>query len=105
MYEGGGLSGQRSEMSVEQGQAERMLIDHVVVCDVRLSVVELLHASALSGSHSLAVGDYWERRLTLTQRRFERAMVTLAKTQASLARAEAARSGSKPRAVGTERAA
>ncbi len=85
--------------------AERMLIDHVVMCDVRLAVVELLHSTTLSGTYSIAQGDYWERRLTLTQKRFERAMVTLAKTRALLARAEAFRAGSKLRAVGTNRAA
>ena len=82
--------------------AERMLIDHVVMCDVRLACVERLHSQVMSGTHTIAVAEHYERRLTMTHRRFERAMTALAKTRALMARAADAR---KPRAVGREQAA
>lgn len=84
--------------------AEKMLIDHVVACDIRLSVAAMAHSHATAGRYRIDVADHFERRLSMTQRRFERAMIALAKTRALLARAESARSP-KLREVGRERAA
>jgi hypothetical protein len=85
--------------------AEQMLIEHAVLCYARLGVVERLHAYATRGSHDPASGIYWDRRLTMAQKRFDRAMTTLARTRALLARAEmATQTASKLRAVGTRAA-
>lgn len=71
--------------------AEQMLIEHVVLCHARLGVVEWLHALATQGAHNRDAGLYWEQRLTMAQKRFDRAMITFARTRALLARADAAR--------------
>ena len=58
---------------------ERPLIDHIVVCWVRLQLVERDHANATSGSHRPETGAYWDRRLSEAQRRYLRAVNLLAK--------------------------
>lgn len=75
---------------------ERLLIEHVVLCHARLGMVEHQHARATGGgwqtdSAHLAFCTYWDRRLTLAQKRFDRAVTTLARTRYLLARADAAR--------------
>lgn len=66
----------------------RMMIEHAVVCHVRLGMVE--HYYSRNGTSRMDVAEHWERRLTLAQKRFTRAMLTLAKVRVLLARAEAA---------------
>lgn len=58
---------------------ERALIDHILVCWVRLQLVERDHAANTAGSHSRDSGAYWDRRLTEAQRRYLRALHLLAK--------------------------
>lgn len=71
--------------------SERILIEHAVLCHVRLGMVEHLYSRQTSGSYSIAQGEHWERRLTLAQRRFTRAVTTLERVRVLVARAEAAR--------------
>jgi hypothetical protein len=66
---------------------EQMLIDQVILCHLRLTNTETLHTSKLDGSHSLAHGLYWDKRLNSAQRRFTKACETLAKVQKHLAEA------------------
>lgn len=73
----------------EASPAERVLIEHAVVCHVRLGMTEHLYSRNASGR--IDVADHWERRLTLAQKRFARAMTTLAQVRGLLARAEAAK--------------
>lgn len=79
----------------EASPVERLLIEHVVLCHARLGMIEHQHARATRGwqtdSAHLAFCTYWDRRLTLAQKRFDRAITTLARTRYLLARADAAR--------------
>lgn len=80
----------RQEMGYDEATpAERVLIEHAVLCHVRLGMIEHLYSRHTSGSTDLT--EHYEKRLTLAQRRFTRAVETLARVRALLARAEAAR--------------
>ena len=68
----------RSELGhAEASPLERMLIENIVVCWLRLYTCELTYDTA--GGHSLATGAHWERRLTLSHHRYLKAIETLAK--------------------------
>ena len=56
---------------------EQMLIDHVILCWLRLQMAE--HAYTGWAGGSLAQGDFRERRLSAVQRRYLRAVETLAR--------------------------
>lgn len=58
---------------------ERPLIDHIVLCWVRLQLVERDMSNNTAGAHSRESGAYWDRRLSEAQRRYLRAMNLLAK--------------------------
>ena len=58
---------------------ERMLIEHVGVCWLRLQVAESELTRATSGQHALAEGRYREVRLTEAQVRYLRAVALLEK--------------------------
>lgn len=61
---------------------ERLLIDHVVTCWLRQQDTELRYTRMMTnGDTTLAQGDYWERRLSGAQRRYLRAVETLAKVR------------------------
>jgi hypothetical protein len=72
---------------------EKLLIEHVALCHLRLAVVELNHQQFTKGSHTLTAGVYWDRRLSAAQRRFTRAAVQLARVRKLRAEAERARRG------------
>jgi hypothetical protein len=57
--------------------AESMLAQHAALCWLRLAEAEILHTSKLSAPHALSVGVYYEKRLTMAQRRFTKACETL----------------------------
>ena len=65
-----------------------MLIDQVLLCQMRLNQFEITHANATNESHTLAAGLYYEKRLSLTQRRFLKAVETLARVKRLLAETE-----------------
>jgi hypothetical protein len=91
----------------DSSPVERVLIDHAVMCHVRLSMMEHVYSRMMRRAFAIPIpqGDHFERRLTMAQRRFTRAITTLERTRVLLARAEAFRAGSKLRVVGTKRAA
>jgi hypothetical protein len=60
---------------------EKMLIEQVGLCWLRLSIVELKHAINTSGSSGIARADYWDRALSAAQRRHLRAVETLARVR------------------------
>jgi hypothetical protein len=72
--------------------AERVLIEHAVLCHVRLGMAEHLYSRNTTGSYNIRQAEHFEKRLTLAQKRFTRAVETLAKVRALLARADVARS-------------
>ncbi len=73
----------KEELGVgEASPIERMLIDQVALCWLRLHITETTYTNRLlADSHSTSTGLYWEKRLTGAQRRFTRALETLAKVR------------------------
>jgi len=65
----------------ESSGLERMVIEAVILCWVRWQDCEWRYQSHIEGQHSLASGDYWERRLTLAQKRHLKAIETLARVR------------------------
>jgi len=79
----------KGELGFDDAPASiRILIDHAVLCHVRLAIVEALYSRSATGR--MDVIEHWERRLTLAQMRFTRAVTSLARVRALLARAETA---------------
>lgn len=70
--------------------AESLLARHAAICWLRLAEAETQFTVHTSKSHTLTSGMYYEKRLTLAQRRFTRAVETLARVRALRARVEAA---------------
>jgi len=66
----------------------RMLIDQVLLCQMRLIQFEVTHANRTNESHTFAAGIYYEKRLSFMHRRFLRAVETLAKVKRLLSEAE-----------------
>jgi hypothetical protein len=72
----------RAEMGYEAvSQPERLLIDQVTLCWLRLRYVEWHYTRVTSESIPIARADYWERRLNAAQRRFLRACETLTRVR------------------------
>lgn len=78
-------------------EVESLLAQHAALCWLRLAEVELLYSAKLGNSHPLAVGAYYDKRLSMAQRRFTRAVETLERVRMLRARAAA------PRAAESER--
>jgi len=60
-------------------QMEQLMISHAAICWLRLNMLEIFAASILNQSVTLPQGMFWERRLELAQRRFTRALESLAR--------------------------
>lgn len=58
---------------------EKPLIHHVCLCWLRLQLCEINFSQVVQGSCTLAQGIYWEKRLTACQKRYLRAVETLAR--------------------------
>lgn len=56
---------------------EKLLINHVVLCWLRLNMCEFIAANALNQAVSLQLANFMEKRLVQAQRRFTRACLTL----------------------------
>ncbi len=65
----------------ESPMLEQLLIDAVVLAWLRLGLVEYWHTKYLEDAHTHATGDYWDRRLSAAQRRFLRAIQSLARVR------------------------
>jgi len=63
-------------------QAERLLIEHAALCWLRLSLLEAFAGQLLNQSISLPKAMFTEKRLAVAQRRFTRALESLAKVRA-----------------------
>jgi hypothetical protein len=61
--------------------AEKYPISHVALCYLRLMIAEFQLTLKLSGDHNINVGVYMEKRLTDAQKRYTRAVETLAKVR------------------------
>ncbi|MCE5237180.1 hypothetical protein LLH23_01645 [bacterium] len=58
---------------------ERMLVDHLVLCWMRLQLTEYRYSEFLKAGGSFQEAEYWEKRLSANQRRYLRAVETLAR--------------------------
>lgn len=77
-----GQEEQRRELGYENaGAMERALIDHVLLCKLRLEICEYKYTSLQKESMTFAKAEYWERKLSATQRRYLRSCETLAKVR------------------------
>jgi hypothetical protein len=60
---------------------ERILIDQVVLCKLQLDFTQFQYARVFESGMNIVQADYWERRLTATQKRYLRAVETLARVR------------------------
>jgi hypothetical protein len=58
---------------------EQMLIDHLLLCWVRLQLAEHTYTGCIKEGGTLNQGIFWEKRLSAVQRRYLRAVETLAR--------------------------
>lgn len=66
----------------DDGALEKMLIDAAVLAWLRLAIIEREYSAKLHGeSITLTLGMWWEKRLALTHKRFEKACVNLARVR------------------------
>lgn len=72
----------RKDLSYDKAPlVERLLMDQIVICWISLNHIQLRYDETTAGSISFALADYWEKRLTISQGRFYRAIETLAKVR------------------------
>ena len=62
-------------------QLEQHLIDHVIACYLRLWVAERDYSAIHKNQHTLTLGMFWEKRLTMLQTRYLRAVEMLARVR------------------------
>lgn len=67
---------------------EKIIIEQVCMNWLRLNHLELVHEQKTRESHTLAVGEHWDKLLTQAQKRYLRACESLAKVRKLLAEAE-----------------
>lgn len=60
---------------------EKPLIDHLLLCELRLGLCEQQYTFAIQGSLTFEGARYWEGRLSATQRRYLAAVETLARVR------------------------
>jgi len=76
------LTSMRADLGyAESPPLERLLIQQVTLCWLNLNLVEYRHTNIMKQSITLALGLYWEKRLTMAQRRFTRACESLARVR------------------------
>lgn len=64
------------------GELERLIIRQIVGCWVSLSYVEyVLGRNTVEGNFTIPQGAYWEKRVSSAQRRYLRALETLARVR------------------------
>jgi len=63
------------------GAMERAMIDHVVLCWLRLGVMQQQYSRVTSDGITLTMGLFWEKRLSSAQKRFDDACVSLARVR------------------------
>jgi len=75
----------------------RMLIDNVIICQIRMSAFEAFHVEKIHTAMSIKEAIYWDKLLSSYHRRFIKACEALAAVKRVLWEAEllAERAGSK----------
>ena len=72
----------------DSSQLEKIIIEQVCLNWLRLNALELTHDQKTRESHTLPVGEHWDKLLTQSQKRYLRACESLAKVRKLLAEAE-----------------
>ncbi len=72
----------------DANELERSLIQHVVMCWIRLHDTELRYSATMTDSPTIAQAMYWERKLSMNQRRYLKSCETLAKVRRLLVKPE-----------------
>lgn len=67
--------------SENDGKLEKLLIDQVIFCWVRLSIIEQQYTTVMKESHTLTMGIYWEKRLSAAHKRYQKACESLARVR------------------------
>jgi len=65
----------------ESSGLERMVINNIILAWVRWQDCEWWYQNHMETQHTLPSGDYWERKLTLAQHRYLKAIETLARVR------------------------
>jgi hypothetical protein len=77
-----GVSEIKTQLGYETASgAERLLIEACALAWLRYNVTEYRYTVVTNGEQTIRQADYWERRLTLAQRRYLKAIETLAKVR------------------------
>ncbi len=63
------------------GPIDQLLIDQVAICYLRMNLYEERYEHAMAQTHAVIVGNYWEKKLSSIQRRYLRAVETLARVR------------------------
>ncbi len=72
----------RQEMGYSKAPAvEKLLIEHIELCWLNLYRAEIYHAKKLANNFTTEEGLYWGKRLSNCQRRFLKAVETLARVR------------------------
>lgn len=72
----------------DASELEKSLIQHVVLCWLRLHDCELKYHMVTGDNPTMSQGAYWEKKLSYNQRRFLKASETLARVRRLMAKAE-----------------
>ncbi len=72
----------------DSSQLEKIIIEQVCLNWLRLNSLEMTHDQKTRESHTLPVGEHWDKLLTQAQKRYLRACESLAKVRKLLAEAE-----------------
>jgi len=75
------LESMRTDLGYADSSAERLLIQQVTLCWLNLNLTECRHTNIMKQSITFNLGLYWEKRLTVAQRRFTRACESLARVR------------------------
>lgn len=77
-----GLSAMAAELTQPgDGELEKLIIRQIVGCWLRLSYVEYVYNRNTVAGVNIRQGDHWERRLSSAQRRYLRAVESLARVR------------------------
>lgn len=70
----------REELGYDNSnKLEKLAIEQIVLCWLNYYQIEIVHSGKLSQSHNTETGLYWEKRLDIASRRYNRALETLSK--------------------------
>ena len=76
------LKSMRADLDYAHSSAlERLLIQQVTLCWLNLNLTEYRHTNIMKQSITFTLGLYWEKRLTMAQRRFTKACESLARVR------------------------